>query len=110
MSWGLETYGPNGETRLRQDKRLCRLLFRHVAPSNTNSSAYVDLTGVSNPTAVAIPLEGDAYRRHIGHRITFSPATGLITWRAFDVSVPSQLNEHAQTRSSDTLILVFGYG
>lgn len=110
MSFGLETYNDLGDLRLRHDRKVCRLVARFVAPAGESGSGEADLTGVTNPSFVAMPQINDDFLRHVPHQVTFNKANGLVTWEPGEYENISGFSQEAQFRDSSTLILVFGYG
>jgi hypothetical protein len=110
MSFGLNTFDADSNVRLTQDKKLCRVIYTTIAPSGNSGSVTLDLTGISNPSFIAMQLGSDAYYRHLAHNVSLDEGTGLLTWTAPSISNESKFNAYAQFISADTKIVVFGYG
>lgn len=110
MSYGLQTYDNNGNIKLTQDKKLCRLIKTVIAPANESGSTTVDLQGVTNPSFIALMMDSDSYYRHMPHTVTLDSTTGSLSWEPNAPATSGSFDVRVQFVSSATKILVFGYG
>lgn len=110
MSHGLQTYDNDGNAKLTQDKKLCRLIKTIIAPAEESGSITIDLEGATNVSFVALMMDSDEYYRHMPHTVTLDTDTGSLSWEPNAPATSSSFSTEVQFISSATKILVFGYG